>query len=152
MAVGDEVAHSDEIVAVRAGTALRLWMLVASVVAFTVGDTCYIGFTSRGNYHPGDPIDIVYMIALLLLGVAAWPSKVRTGNVKDRVAPLALPITFALCTVSLLIVASQTPVPLVSILLAGATLVAVVARTLVSFRQIQTMAVHDALTDLPNRS
>jgi diguanylate cyclase (GGDEF)-like protein len=130
----------------------ELSVLVASLVVFTAVDSSYIAAASRGAYRPGDPLDLGYLIALTLVAVAAWRKHRAATAQQSEWVPIGLPITFAVSSIVLMLVATRIPISPVPIVFAALALLTVVVRTVVSFRQIQRMALHDVLTGLPNRA
>ncbi|MDI6103360.1 GGDEF domain-containing protein [Actinoplanes sp. NEAU-A12] len=133
-------------------TRRELSVLLASLGLFAGFDGAYIAAASRNAFHPGDPLDIAYPIAVTLIAVAAWREHRHATERRSEWVPIGLPIVFALSSLALLIIATRVRISPVPIVFAALTLLVVVIRAVVAFRQIRAMALHDVLTGLPNRA
>jgi diguanylate cyclase (GGDEF)-like protein len=133
-------------------TRRELSLLMTSLVLFAGFDSAYIAAASRNAFHPGDPLDIAYPVAVTLIALAAWREHRYTTERKSEWMPVWLPITFVLSSLLLLLIATRVPISPVPIAFAALTLLAVVVRVVMAFRQIRAMALHDVLTGLPNRA
>lgn len=132
----------------------NLGLLTVAMTIFAVADTAYVAIESHNAYQDGGIVSLLYLTALTLVGVCAWRKvNAAAGAPVHRLsASIGLPTVSALSSLTLILVATRLAVPLIGVLLAGLALLAVVARALVLFREINTMALYDRLTGLPNRA
>jgi diguanylate cyclase (GGDEF)-like protein len=135
-----------------------LWLLVIGLVVFAAADTINLVRQVTGTYQPGTPMDALWVTAQTLIGLAAWqPFR------HDRVAHLqgwavlAVPSLFALSSIGVLVLGSFQPISTLAVVLATGTLLAVVIRTALTFREVRLLAeshrqaLTDDLTGLGNR-
>lgn len=148
-------------------------LLTAGFAIYAVANA-YLTIVNSGASHSlDDLVGVAFLLAATLIGLGAWQSE-RTVRVPDAaagpqrlsLAMLVLPSVFALASLTLLLVATRVTVSMVAIVLAGFTLVAVVVRAVMSFREVQRvqdevavksreleyLALHDILTGLANRA
>jgi two-component system cell cycle response regulator len=135
------------------------WGLIAAgIVINTVGNAALVGETSAGTFERGGPVDSLFAASALTLGVAALfpllPARVTQLDRRRLLGPAA----FALVAVGVLGVAGLFTISPVAVALACATLVVLVARTLLAFgdnarllERARREALTDALTGLGNR-
>ncbi len=138
----------------------RAWTLVAAgLVLNAVGDGIYLYQSAVGTYVEGTYLDLTWPIALVLVALSAWqrPGRVPRVQLQDR-ALLGTPIVCGLIATGVLVAASQIHVHPLALVLASGTIVLVLARTALSFREnaelLETSrheALTDALTGLANR-
>jgi diguanylate cyclase (GGDEF)-like protein len=152
------------IVGALAGTGWQLdrtWvMLFAGVTTFWVADSLYLVGNANGTYTPGAWFEIGWWLGLLLIGAAAW-QPVRPAleaGADERLRRIVLPLTFGSAGLGLLVYGCLAHLNPVAVGLAAASLLAVMARTMLTFRDNVTMlrasreeAQTDALTGLGNR-
>ncbi|NAZ76415.1 EAL domain-containing protein [Kineococcus sp. T13] len=148
-----------------AGLALLGWPLRSAAgtlaAAFLVGsgaDLTYLLLAARGRYAEGTLLDALWPLSALLVAVAAW--RVRRAGGEPRVGVSLLLVPAVVTSTSLLVllahVVGHRP-PAVAELLAAASVLAVLARTVATFREVtelvdtRRLAVTDDLTGLPNR-
>ena len=152
------------IVGALAGTGWRLdrtWMLLAiGVSTFWLADSLYLVKTAEGTFVSGGPIDTGWWAGLFLIAIAAWqrpPARVRAPQ-GESLRLIAVPLSFGLVSLALLVYDSFWSLNPLAIALAAASLVAVMIRLTLTFRENVAMLRHsrdeamtDALTGLGNR-
>jgi two-component system cell cycle response regulator len=152
------------IVGALAGTGWQLdrtWVLLcAGVLAFWLADSLYLIGNANGTYTPGSWFDAGWWVGLSLFAAAAWQERVVAvaAGSDERLRRIVLPLVFGTSGLGLLIYGCIADLNPVAVGLAGASLVAVMARTMLTFRDNVAMlrasreeAQTDALTGLGNR-
>jgi two-component system, cell cycle response regulator len=152
------------IVGALAGTGWRLdrtWLLLAiGVSTFWLADSLYLVKTADGTFVSGGPIDTGWWAGLVLIAVAAWqsPPKRDRRPAGESLRLISVPLGFGLAGLALLVYGSITDLNPLAIGLAAASLLAVMARLTLTFRENIAMlrtsrdeALTDALTALGNR-
>jgi diguanylate cyclase len=143
----------------RAGRG-RLAMLAVGVLALAIADTGYLALVAHDEYAPGTGTDVLYLSGSTMISAAAWRTRKPAWRPPPAApgVPLVLPLVSALFALGVLLTATQEPVSPVSISLAGLSLVCVVGRTLLAFRELRSLgqvrqreARRDELTGLANR-
>ncbi len=127
------------------------WGLIAAgIVINTAGNAALVGETAAGTFERGGPVDTLFAASAVTLAVAACLPLQRAGvTLLDR-RRLVGPAAFALVAVGVLGVAGFTRISPVAVALACATLVVLVGRTALAFRdnaRLLERARHEALTD-----
>ena len=152
------------IVGALAGTGWRLdrtWMLLAiGVSTFWLADSLYLVKTAEGTFASGGPIDTGWWAGLFFVAAAAWqrpPARVRAAQ-GESLRLIAVPLSFGLVSLALLVYDSFWSLNPLAIALAAASLVAVMLRLTLTFKENVSMlrasrgeAMTDALTGLGNR-
>ena len=152
------------IVGALAGTGWQLdrtWVLLfAGVATFWLADSLYLVGNANGTYSSGAWFEIGWWLGLLLIGAAAW-QPVRPAleaGADERLRRIVLPLTFGSAGLALLVYGCLAHLNPVAVGLAAASLLAVMARTMLTFRDNVAMlrasreeAQTDALTGLGNR-
>ncbi len=137
----------------------RGWALIAGgIVLNSIGNCVLVVQSASGSFQRGTAIDSLFVASALTLGVAAFYPLEHAAGAQDDRRRLFWPAAFALVAVGVLVVAGVVDTSPVAVVLAAATLVVLVARTLLAFRdnaqlldRAQREAVTDALTGLANR-
>jgi diguanylate cyclase (GGDEF)-like protein len=130
----------------------RAWALIALGLLFnTVGDAVYLFQSAVGTYVEGTYLDLVWPVSLVLIALSAWqrPGRVRRVQLQDR-SMIGTPIVCGLVATGVLVAAVAWSVHVMALILASATIVLVLARTALSFRenaQLLEASRHEALTD-----
>jgi two-component system cell cycle response regulator len=139
----------------------RTWILLfAGTALFWFADSKYLVATAGAGYVPGSWFDAGWWIGMLLIGAAAWqpvrPAPVVAAD--ERLRRIVVPLCFGSGGLALLVYGCVTDLNLVAVGLAAASLLAVMARTMLTFRANVAMlrasreeAATDALTGLGNR-
>jgi diguanylate cyclase (GGDEF)-like protein len=152
------------IVGALAGTGWRLdrtWLLLAiGVSTFWLADSLYLVKTAEGTFVSGGPIDTGWWAGLVLIAVAAWQSPPKRDRrlAGESLRLISVPLGFGLAGLALLVYGSITDLNPLAIGLAAASLLAVMGRLTLTFRENIAMlrtsrdeALTDALTALGNR-
>ena len=135
-----------------------LWLLALGMVVFAAADTVFLFRVATGSYQPGTPLDALPLAAQMLVGLAAWQPPPSDRAVRlEGWAVLAVPSLFALSSIGVLVLAHFQRISTLAVLLATGTLLAVVVRTAITFREVRSLAesrrqaLTDDLTGLGNR-
>jgi diguanylate cyclase (GGDEF)-like protein len=137
----------------------RAWArLAAGLFLFAVADAWFVVLVTQGQFVSNGP-GAVWMIALLVIAWAAWtPQPADQPALRlDGWRTLAVPLVFASVAIAVLVAEQFTHVPGAGAALATGTLVLVMLRTGLTFREnvtlleSRTQAVTDELTGLANR-
>jgi two-component system cell cycle response regulator len=136
----------------------RTWMLlVAGVSLFWLADSLYLVQTARGAYEAGGWFDAGWWAGLLLIATAAWQPPAERRPV-EQLRTIAVPLGFGLIGLGLLVYGALSALDPLSTALASASVLAVMARATLTFRENLAMlrssrveALTDALTGLGNR-
>jgi two-component system cell cycle response regulator len=136
------------------------WALIAAGLLLNgIGDGVFLYGTAVGTYVEGTYIDLVWPVSLVVVALAAWrrPGRVARVQLQDR-SMIGTPMVCGLVATGVLVAAAIWPVHVIAIVLASSTIVLVLARTALSFRENNQLleasryeALTDALTGLPNR-
>jgi diguanylate cyclase (GGDEF)-like protein len=136
------------------------WLLLgAGILASTAADSIFLFRTANGTYVEGTWMDVLWPAAMILIALAAWtPDRTQEGlDVVGRPL-LAVPVGCALVATGVLAYDHHTRVNLLAVTLATLTLLLVIARLVVTFRENSRLfaltrqeATTDALTGLGNR-
>jgi len=139
----------------------RTWLLlVAGLVIFAATDVTYAIQVTAGTYAWGTPLDAGWAVGLTLVAIwvegvsraGATPRRPSTGH-----AALLVPAAATAAGMGVLLLGTRMEMSALAIALAGATLLAAVARMQIAYRQLVRMADlrvetrTDDLTGLPNR-
>jgi len=136
----------------------RSWLLLGiGLVTLGLADSWYLVRIANDSYVEGTPLDALWPAALVLMALAAWrPSGNRPIRLEGWIV-LAVPTFFTLIAVSVLVYGHFRDTSLLVVLLAAATLLAAMARTSMTFREVRALtdtrrqARTDELTGLGNR-
>ena len=114
-----------------------LLVVAAGFVVFGMSDGFYVYQNTLGTYHPGSVFDMGWPVAIVLLALAAWqpPGRVR-GVALDSWRMLTAPSAFALLALDVLVYgAAIGDVGPLAIILATASIIAVIVRLGITFRE-----------------
>ncbi len=124
------------------GAGWSWWLLCASFVTFFVTDAIYAGLVARDAYVGGEPVDLGWLLARLLLAAAALASlRRREARAVDLegVSVLALPGVCGLAVLGMLFHGTQAGItPFASVLGVSAG-VLMVGRTALTFRELRAL-------------
>jgi two-component system cell cycle response regulator len=138
----------------------RTWVMLAlGIGVFWLSDSLYLVQTARGAYSAPAWFDIAWTLGLLVVALAAWqPALVRRPALPDGLRFIAVPLGFGAVALGTLVYGSLTGMNALAVALAALSLVAVMARLMLTFREnVATLrtsrdeAHTDALTGLGNR-
>jgi diguanylate cyclase (GGDEF)-like protein len=136
------------------------WGFVAvGFAAFAVADSVYLYETAADTYVEGGPLDVGWPAALVLIACSAWQPIRKLEGVRDASwQALTLPTFFALVALSLLVYDHFVRINTLAVVLASATIAAVIVRAVLTFRERVLLlaasreeALTDSLTGLGNR-
>ena len=131
---------------------------MAGVAGFAVVDATYVFQITSGTFVPGGALQALSAVATGLIAVAGHiPGKVSGRSGRAPLPHLLLPTTFALIALAVISWEQLAPLPTLSVALAVAALLIAILRTHLSYRLVQSAAIHhreartDELTHLANR-
>ena len=136
------------------------WAFVAAgFVVFAIADATYLYQTAVGRYVEGGLVDVGWPAALVLVACAAWQPVTRLEDIRSESwQALAIPTFFAILALSLLVYDHFHRIDTLALVLASATMAAVIVRAVLTFRdrvmlleRSREEALTDALTGLGNR-
>lgn len=137
-----------------------LGLMIAGVISFWLSDSLYLVLTAEGQWQSGGPFDVGWWATAVFLGAAAWQPAARRASAAAAPPGVTIlaPITFALVGLAVLVAGSAGDLNAMAISLAAASLLAVLARLLLTHRANMRMlglsrveARTDSLTGLGNR-
>ena len=141
----------------RVNPPASVWVLMAGVAGFAVVDATYVFQITSGTFVPGGALQALSAVATGLIAVAGHiPGKVSGRSGRAPLPHLLLPTTFALIALAVISWEQLAPLPTLSVALAVAALLIAILRTHLSYRLVQSAAIHhrrptDELTHLANR-
>ena len=136
------------------------WWAIGGALVLTAGaDSVYLYQSATGTYVSGTILDALWPAALLLLARAAWSSPASHRRVQLEGRPLAAtPVVCGLVALAVLVDSYSERRNAVGVALAVATVLTVVVRTVLTFREnarihgrLELLASTDSLTGLWNR-
>jgi two-component system, cell cycle response regulator len=137
----------------------RTWALIgAGLAATALADAIFLFQTATSSYTEGTIVDALWPASMLLLAAAAWQPERRTEVVLEGRPLLATPLVCGLIGLSIFTYDHFHALNVLAASLAAATLIAVIVRTGMTFREntrilglMRAHAVTDSLTALGNR-
>ncbi len=134
-------------------------MLAAGFVVMAVADGIYLYQEAHGGYLAGTPLDCLWLLSALTLSYAAWQPDDAPAREKDSsILVMVAPVLFGATAIGVLAYGNATKVTGLAIWLAGATLLVVLVRLVITANEnvrliaaSTELANHDALTGLGNR-
>ena len=138
----------------------RTWGLIAGgLLVFSVSDCLYLYQVATGTYTYGTPTDLGWLAGGVMLAWAAWqPKRTRVAAEMRGWALVVAPAAFGLTALAVLVYDHFHRVHALALVLAGAAVVAVIARMAFTFAENLAMIAQsraeartDPLTGLGNR-
>jgi diguanylate cyclase (GGDEF)-like protein len=138
----------------------RTWsLLAAGTLAYWVADSNYLLTVADGTYITPSAWDAGWMGSTVLYALAAWQPALKTPIVRrSSMREIVLPLAFGVLGLTILIAESNTGIDLAASGLAGASMLAIMARLMMThsinlrmLRASQEEALTDPLTGLGNR-
>jgi two-component system, cell cycle response regulator len=139
----------------------RTWLLLAiGVTTFWLADSLYLVRTTQGTYESGGWFDPGWWAGMCVIAAAAWqrPPVPHAYPVGQRVRTIAVPLAFGAVGLGLLVYGAIEDVNLLAVVLAAASILAVMVRATLTFGENLAMlrasrgeALTDDLTALGNR-
>jgi two-component system, cell cycle response regulator len=136
----------------------RTWLCFAlGILIFAAADGMYAYQAAEGTYVEWGLLDLMWPVATLVIGLAAWQPAVRTRR-PDHVPGVGVPVASAVVAIGVLVYDHFERVSDLAAALVGAALLTVVARFVLTHRQSRArlvttrrQAATDSLTGLGNR-
>ncbi|MEZ5186747.1 MAG: EAL domain-containing protein [Candidatus Nanopelagicales bacterium] len=131
------------------------WFLLAGSALLWVSDLAWLFQSADGSYVNGSLIDLGWPTALLLMAYGAWVPMTR--QTVDPELNWALPLAVTIGAFMIVLYATQTAVPAVTVILAAGAVLAGSLRSVQAFRsasaraEAHRQAHSDDLTGLANR-
>ena len=137
----------------------RSWLFFGGGIAvFAVADAIYLLQVAKGTYVDDTLLDIGWLVAGLLVGLAAWQPAVNRRSTGDELPSIRIPSVLALASLALLFYDHFERLNLLAVVLSTCALVAVLIRLSLTHREsrsnlvtTRTLARTDSLTALGNR-
>ena len=139
----------------------RAWSLLAiALLLNAIGDGVYLYQTAAGSYVEGTWLDTLWPISLVLIAISMWhaPAVVRRQGALEQRPLLGAPVVCGLISLGVLVEAAFGDIHPLASALAGASVLLILARTALTFRenarllaQSRRESLTDALTGLGNR-
>jgi diguanylate cyclase (GGDEF)-like protein len=152
---------------IATGYTLRRWrpdrsalLLGVGIVLFWTADSLYLVQTAQNTYTQGGVFDVGWWAGITFVALASWqPTKPMSGRARgENLGTIIVPIGFAVVGLGLLVVGTLRKVDTLAVGLATASLLGVIVRLMITFREKVGMldasrgeALTDALTGLGNR-
>ena len=113
---------------------LPIWALTGGVVGFVVTDLVFLVRVTDGTFHPGTLLSPFTLATNALIAFAAWLPDRSWSPGAQLLRSLLWPGLFTTTCLGLLIYASEEPVPVLGVALAGLGIAVAIVRTALAFR------------------
>jgi len=112
-------------------------LVVAAVVLFCLADTVYLVRVAQGTWESGGPVEAGWWLASLFFAAAAWQPRRAAGLAMRSTGyvVIAMPTAFATVALAVLVAGGRGRLNPLAVLLATASLVAVMLRLVLTFQQ-----------------
>lgn len=145
-------------VVLHRGRDAPMWWLAGGLIVLGIGDVVFLYQSARDTYAEGGVLDVSWPLGAALIGLAATARAPEAAK-RQRAhrPPFAVPAVFTACAVGVLVYGQWHETPVVTVLLAVVTLALAAARTALTVREVNQLALSrqeartDALTGLDNR-
>src|SRR5215210_3030536 len=119
----------------------RTWVFLAvGIATFWLADSLYLVQTARGTYSAPAWFDVGWSLGLVLVALASWqPAAVRRPVVPDGLRFISVPLGFGVVGLGMLIYGCLAGMNPLAVALSALSLVAVMARLVLTFRENVTM-------------
>ena len=156
--VGLLVVVAGALAVIGRGAGPAWWWITAGLAAFVVTDALYVEQAAAGTYVSGGPLDLGWLAARCCFLAAVWrPHAPRRAVRLQGPAMMVAPGIGAVASLGLLYLATTTDLHAGASVLALLAVLAALARTVLTFREVQALAETreeartDELTGLANR-
>ena len=119
---------------------LPIWALTGGVVGFVVTDLVFLVRVTNGTFHPGTLLSPFTLATNALIAFAAWLPDRSWSPGAQLLRSLLWPGLFTTTCLGLLIYASEEPVPVLGVALAGLGIAVAIVRTALAFRTARGLA------------
>lgn len=133
------------------------WFIVAGSIILWLTDTVYYLANGITGYSGGDLVDLGWMLGIVLLGLASWRPNVSRLKTPTGISAVYTPLIAIVSSFVLAIYATQSPVPLISIIFVVITVIvgiirlAQILQKVYGLDKVNNQAFYDGLTGLRNR-
>jgi two-component system cell cycle response regulator len=137
----------------------RTWLVLGlGFGVFAVCDSVYLYQVAKETYATGGVLDLGWIAGAVIIGLAAWQPVRRETGPSDDVPSIMLPVVLSLGSLALLVQDHGSSTETLAVVLAAASMVAVIGRLAVTHHQSREhltfsrrQARTDSLTGLGNR-
>ncbi len=116
------------------------WLVMAAMVVLALADTTYLWKSTANSYALGSWLDLLWPLSFLLVGRASGQGRQPRRRSTVLRQPVALPAGGAVLVLGVLVAGGFRSLNPVALLLAGATVVVVLARMGLAFGELRTLA------------
>jgi diguanylate cyclase len=134
-----------------------LVVLGAGLAVFAIGDSLFMFLSASDDYTTGTAVSASWPVGCAIMSFAPWTRSRRFEMEWARAGVMLAPTASTLVALAIIVASRFADVPSLAFALAVAAILAAVARTLVTFREVRELADRrteartDELTGLANR-